>query len=85
MCSMLARLKIKSLAGNSAITEVNELKKYSHYSIQIYVLDFPNANLNFFTFITQINFLKEMLERKHEKDLFSFDFKSKPPEKVSSK
>ena len=29
--------------------------------------------------------LKEMSKRKYGKDLFNFDFKKKPPEKVSSK
>ena len=58
------------------------------YSSQSYVLDFSNANLNFLTLNARGRtrlLLKEISKQKHGKDLFSFGFKKKPPEKISNK
>ena len=81
----------KFLVGNSAITVANELRNIDITELRY--LDFSNVNLKFLTLrslterkeMSELSERKEMSKRKHEKYLFSFGFKKKPPEKVSSK
>ena len=82
---------IKLLVKNFAIAEFNELKNVLHRSINIYILDFLNANLKFLTFIT-LNprgrtrlIFKRSVKTKHGKDLFRLNIKKEPAEKLSSK
>ena len=80
------------MGGDFAMTEVNELK-YIYVTVLgkgIYVLDFWNPNLKFFTFINQeaepdYFFLKNVKTKTWER-LVKFWFqKQKPTENVSSK